>query len=447
MPRYFTAFFLLYYVLNPGVVHAETLTLQEAVNIALENNTLLKAHSWSVRSREEDLKAAKGQVYPNIRIEEKFIRTDNPTYGFMAKLNQERFSQEDFVIDSLNDPRDISDFQTSFSFTQPIIAPRIHYGISLAQRELDARNAEGERVKDEVTRAVIKNSLMIQTAKEYLSVSRLALENAREHRRLASLRHDTGTGLYSDVLRADAAIKDAEVLIAKAEGDLEKAQRAFGLVLGRTEPVDMIDEKPFLPLYDITVYLEAAAQREDVKALNLRYENALANIKMEKSVFMPELGLEGSYQLNDHKDPFSPEGESYMVAAFLRWNLFDASLYHRVKKAEADAMEIKERAEGLKQEIQFRVHEAYIRIKEKEKTRSLAEAARDDTGEALRLVRTRYENSLSPMVDLLDIQVMADRSRAQAVEAANDYLNAVIDLYYESGTLLKTLRAVNWSEQ
>ena len=418
---------------------AETLTLQKAVGIALENNSGLKAHSWSITSQKEDYGAARSNLYPKIGIEEKFIRTDNPTYDFMARLNQERFTQKDFAVDSLNDPRAISDFQTSFNFEQPLFIPKLYYGMKLAEGELNAKNKDLERMKNEVTRNVVRNALLIQTAKQFISVSELALRDAQEHKRLAGLRYENGLGLYSDVLRADTRIKNAEAEVARSEGDLEIAKRALGLLLGRNEAVDIDDEKPVLPLDDLSVYLDAAVQREDVKALNARYESSINAVKMEKSVFFPEVGIGGSYLLNDHRGPFSAEGESYIFTAFLKWNLFDASSYHRVKKAEAEANGIKQRISGMEQEIQFRVHEAYIRIGEKEKVVALARTALADSEEALRLVRTRYENSLAPMVDLLDTQLMLDNARARLVRAENEYMNSIVDLYFQSGLLLKTL--------
>ena len=440
MAGYFITVFMIITSVIINSVVAETLTLQEAINMALENNSYLKAYYWSVQSQKEDYSAAKSNLYPKIKIEERFTRTDNPTYGFMAKLNQERFTQDDFAVDNLNDPRDISDFQTSFSFEQPLFIPKLYYGINIAGGELNPKNKDLDRMKNEVTRNIVRSSLLIQTAKQFLSVSELALKDAQEHKRLAGLRYETGLGLYSDVLRADTGIKNAEAEVARSEGDLEIAKRALGLLLGRNEAVDIIDEKPFLPLDDLAIYLDAAVQREDLKALNARYENSIRAVKMEKSVFFPEIGIGGSYFLNDHRSTFSAEGESYIFTAFLKWNLFDASLYHKVKKAEADANEIKQRLSGLEQEIQFRVNEAYIRIREREKTVSLAKTALADSEEALRLVRTRYENSLAPMVDLLDTQLMLDNARARLIKAENEYMNSIVDLYFQSGMLLKALK-------
>jgi outer membrane protein TolC len=421
-----------------GSASGEMLTLEQAVRIALSDNPGLKSYRWTVEAEKENLNAAKGNLYPKFTIEERYQRTDNPTYGFMAKLNQERFTQADFAIDSLNNPDDISDFQTSIGFEQPLFVPGLYKGIGIAKNELGAQEAMFLMKKEGVILRVIQSFHKVQTAAEYAAAAREGIDDAREHRRLASLRYDAGTGLYSDVLRAEAAHKKAEALLVKAQGDREVARRSLGLLLGRTEPVDAADSTPHLTLHAVETYLGAALQREDLKALRLRYESSQEAVALEKSAFLPEIGLGGSYLMNDQNDPFSPEGESYLLMGFLKWNFFDASAYHKIKKAKAKVHESSENVVALEQEIQFRVHEAYTRIKEKEQTLALARAILEEAGEALRLVRARYENALAPMIDLLDTQVMLNTARAQLVEAENEYGNAMAVLYYQSGMLSET---------
>ena len=58
-------------------------------------------------------------------------------------------------------------------------------------------------------------------------------------------------------------------------------------------------------------------------------------------------------------------------------------------------------------------------------------------------MRSRFENSLSPIVDLLDVQLSVDHARANVVAKENEYRLAVIRLAYESGTILEDL-GVKW---
>ncbi|VAX33141.1 hypothetical protein MNBD_NITROSPIRAE03-1142, partial [hydrothermal vent metagenome] len=107
-------------------------------------------------------------------------------------------------------PDPVNDFRTSLSFEMPLYAPRIYSGIALARRELKAKKAEYERGKEAVILNVVRTYLMTRTAGGYVDAALKGLEDAREHVRLAELRYRGGTGLYSDVLRAKVAVKEAE---------------------------------------------------------------------------------------------------------------------------------------------------------------------------------------------------------------------------------------------
>jgi outer membrane protein TolC len=54
-------------------------------------------------------------------------------------------------------------------------------------------------------------------------------------------------------------------------------------------------------------------------------------------------------------------------------------------------------------------------------------------------VRVRYENSLSPFVDLLDAQLNLDIARVQVIARKNELITAIARLNLESGTLFKEL--------
>ncbi|UCH79847.1 MAG: TolC family protein [Nitrospiraceae bacterium] len=428
-----------------SIVHyagAEILTLKQAVNMALRDNPDLKAYTWSIYSQKNNANAEKGRYYPRFNIEERFLRTDNPTFGFMSKLNQERFSQEDFLINRLNNPDDISDFQTLITVEQPLFVPQIHIGFGMAHKELKAKEAEFQSKQEGIALDVVKMFLRVRTAREHVHAAQKTLEDALEHKRLASSRFDAGAAVYYDKLRTDVAEKNAEALLASAEADLEVARRALGMVLGKTEPVYITGDTIVIPLSDLNSCLAASLNRKDIKAQMMRYENAKAEVKMQKSDFLPEIGMRGSYQMNDHESPFSPDGESYMIMGFLKWNLFDASKYSRIKKAKADEHVVREHLTALKNRVNFSVHDAYIRVREKEQKLILSRVVLKEAEEAIRLVRLRYENSLASIVDLLDTQVMLNNARAGIVSAESDYTGSIADLHYQSGTLLNTLNTL-----
>ncbi len=426
----------------PALAGAEerAVSLREAVEIAMRDNHQIRAFGNSLSAQAEDIGIAVSFLLPRLNFEERFMRTDNPTYAFMAKLNQRRFSSQDFEIPSLNNPSPVNDFQTSFSFEQPVFARKASVGVDMAKKEYSAKNEEYLRKKQEIALKVVQAYFTVITAKEYAAAAEKAVEDAKEHLRIARLRYDTGLGLYSDMLRASTALTGSEQRLVSATKGFDVAKSALGLLLGSTESVEAGQKDIEFPLMDIGYYTGAAQERRDIKSLELRQDNARNNLRFADAGYFPTIGIGGSYQLNDHRNPFGAEGESWQLMAFLRWELFDGTKReHERSKAKFQIAEAEEHLNELREAVSFRVHEAYLTVREAMKNTELADAALKTAEEGKRLVEERYQNSLAPIVDLLDAQVSLDHARADLIARRNERSMAVANLAYESGTILKDL--------
>lgn len=422
------------------------LSLKEAIEQAMFGNPELRAGESALFAYREDVGIAKSFLLPKLTFEERLMRTNNPTYAFMAKLNQERFSAADLggAPETFNDPETINNFQTSFSFEQPVFVPRAYIGVDMAKKEYSAKGDDLDRKKEKVALNVFKTYLGIQTAKEFVAVTEKAIGDAKEHLRIAESRYNAGLGLYSDMLRAQVALSSAEEKNVSARKDLEVAKRALGLIMGLTEAVDVQRERPKLDVRALEFYTGTALSRKDLKSLEARYENAENALKMARASYLPIAGLGGVYQLNSHRSPFAEDGNSWQMMAFLRWELFDGTKReHERTKAKHQIAEAGEYLEGLRKHISFMIYEAYLTVDEERKRLELAGHALKAAEEGRRLVKTRYENALSTMADLLDVQTNLDASRANVVEKEGAYLTAVADLGFQSGTILKDLGIEN----
>ncbi len=423
-----------------AIAEERTIGLREGIELALGQNHEVRAFRNSLMAQEEDIGVARSFLLPKVTFEERFLRTNNPTYAFMAKLNQERFGQQDFAIDSLNSPNPVNDFQTSFSLEQPLFVRKASIGLHMARIEFSAKSDEYMRKREETALRVVQAYLSVRTAREYLKVAEKAEKDRREHLRVAEVRKNAGLGLYSDILRASTALTEAEQRIVSAQKNLNVAKRMLGLLLGLSEPVDIAEGLPELSLMDVTYYTNASLSRKDIKALESRYENAKRSVSLAESGYLPVIGVGGSYQLNDHRRPFGSEGDSWTLMAFLKWELFDGTKREFEKsRARFKAAEAEEYLNALRKAISFKVYEAYLAVEEARKNRELSISAANSAEEGKRLVKKRYENSLSPLIDLLDAQTSLDHARAGSVARESEYALAVANLSFESGTLLKDL--------
>jgi outer membrane protein len=446
MAGYFRSLLLsitvLMFILPPiaGLAEERKLTLTEAIRKALEDNYELRAEKNALFAQKAGIGIARSAFLPKLTFEERATRTNNPPLSFMMKLNQQRFSQNDFIVDALNNPSPVNDFQTAVFLEQQIFFMKSIVGLSMAKNEYAAKSGDYQRKKEETVFKVVQAYLRTHTAREYIVVARKGVEDAQEHLRIAEARYRNSLGLYSDSLRARTTLAEAEQILVSSEKEYSTAKRWFGLMIGSSEPLGIVEEATPLTVKDLNYYREASLTRKDFAALKIRHENARKNIKAAEAGYFPYIGVNSSYQTNDHRKLFGSEGESWQVSAFLRWELFDgANREFQRSKAQYQAAEVKEHVNSLRNMISFKVHEAYLSVEEAKKNVELAQAALKTAEEGQKLVKSRFENSLSPIVDLLDVQLNLNHVRANAVARENAYKLAVINLGYESGTIMKDL--------
>jgi outer membrane protein TolC len=412
--------------------------LAEAIQMALKDYHELRAMKNSVFAQKEEVAVARSFLLPRLSFEERALRTNNPTMVFSSKLNEGRFSAEDLNIKALNNPGPTSDFQTLITFEQPIFQRKAFVGLDMAQKEYAALQEDFLRKSEATALAVAQTYLQVRTARETLAVARQAVEDAREHLRIADLRFSNGLGLYSDALRGKTRVTEAEQKVVSANKNFVLAKRSLGLLLGLEDPVDILEENPEFALQELAYYTAASQTRRDLKALKIRWENAKNGIKLADSGYFPTVSVGGAYQLNDPQQAFGSSGESWQLMATLRWDLFDgANRESKRKKAHYQAAETAEQVKGLKRFIAFKIAEAYLAVDEAGKNVDLSRSTVQTAEEGRRLVKARFENSLAPLVDLLDVQLSLDQARANRVMRENEFRLAVIRLSFESGTIIQ----------
>lgn len=438
------ALFFIFLLCQPLVRTASAeekkVSLKEALQYGLHGNPEIKAAETELLASHEEIGIAASNLLPKISFEERFTRTDNPTYAFMAKLNQKRFAERDFAISSLNNPTPVNDFQSALSLEQPLFAPKARAGIEIAENDFSSRKYEFGRKKEELVLNIFKAVLNVQTSKAFVGVAETGRADALEHLRIAEERYKTGMGLYSDTLRAKVALAAAEERLVSSAKDLDVTKKALGLMLGLSESVDVTGERPSLSVKGIEYYNAVSGYRADLKSVALRSRNAESSLRIANAGYLPVVGVGASYQMNDHKVPLGAEGDSWTVAAFLRWEIFDGTKReHERAKAKLNIRAAEEHLDGLRKAVSFQVYQAYLELTEAKERLELAGAALESAQEGTRLVQKRYENSLAPMLDLLDSQASLDSTRAEAVMRDGAYLAAVANLYFQSGTILTEL--------
>jgi outer membrane protein TolC len=427
--------------LLPAVSAMEAVDFREAVARALSNSPFLQGAEEEAIAARYDADAARGFLLPSVRFDEKFVRTTVPAEVFGLKINQEKLLASDFAdVRNFNSPPPRNDFIATLSLEQPLFAPKAYIGYGMAKVEADAKGQDLHRRKEDAVFRVLTAVLDVVTARQFVEVAGQRLSDAREHLRIAESLEAAGMGLASDALRAKVAVASAESAEVTAENRLELARRRLALAMGEpgAPPVDVAGLPPEFPDPGTPGNGETGAiDRTDLRASSLRVANAGSNVRLRRSGYLPDVGLSAAYQVDGEDDPFTSDNRSWKVGVGLTWNVFDGMRREaEVGKAIAERRRAQAFDRGMRDQAAFEAAQAELGVKEATLRLEIARAALASAEEGVRLLKSRYENHLGRMVDLLDAQTALDGARADRIRAENDVRLSRAQRLYASGGLL-----------
>ncbi|MCS7262716.1 MAG: TolC family protein [Aquificaceae bacterium] len=424
------------------VVFGRELTLRESMELALKNSPLIRSAQREAKAQELQVRAARGALFPKVKLEENFTLGDVPAYAFVSKLNQERVSQQDFNPLKLNSPSSVSNFETKLTLEVPLwLGGRVQSSRKIAEHQHRASLLEAERRQEEVLKQVYQAYAEAATAKRALQVSRQAVEEAREHYRLAEQMHRAGVALLSDVLRAKVHLSKAEEHLERAKKDYQIAKRglelAVGTALGEFEVVDLGE----CPSVNFKGLAERALQRKDLRALEERIKVLQESYRLVLSDTLPQVFAFAQYVLNSRDYPLGAQGSGYLLGVSLSWS-FETG-FSTLRRAQANLERkagLEERLKLLRDSAVFEVERAYADYEKSMLTLRSAQDRIKASQEVLRVVEVRYRNGLARMVDLLDAQVELDRARFEKVQAVNACHKAYAELLFNAGLTQEVLK-------
>jgi outer membrane protein TolC len=417
-------------------------TLKEAIRLSLERNNLVKSAQYRKKAAEHGVAVSRSRFLPHIFLDENFSASNAPTRVFMMKLDQGRFTSNDFLINNLNHPSSAGDFRTAFSLEQPIFDMGIVHGMDMAVKEAEEQDIVLDRRREEIAFSVFTSYVEVQRARAMRAMAEKAVLDAQEHRRLARVRNEAGMGLRSDELRAATFLAEMEQQHITAQNNVVLAGMKLALATGAEtgESLDISEPVAVPPLgrkgEDFPAI--ARAHRTDLKEMEKAVEKAHVGVEMAGSAFLPTLYAGATYQMNDRDLPFGRDNDAWIAGANLRWELFDGfrrcDERARVKALESSA---RENLEQKTREAAFQVRESLLRREEAEKRLAVARASFLDAEEGVRLITKRFANSLATLVEVLDAQTALNRARSSVVENETGYALATARVWFNAGIFLQ----------
>ncbi len=214
-------------------VQPSSLTLQQAVNIALEKNPLRKAAMADTKVAFAGVRTARSFLMPHVSFSETATRGDDPVYVFGSKLRQQRFTQADFTLNKLNTPLPFGNFSTRFGGTWNLFDSfATWHGIHQAKQMNEAAGHQLDRTDQEIVFRVVSSYYDVLLAAKELEVAEQSAKTAQSIMDRSQARFDSGLTVESDLLTAKVRIAARQQEVIRARNTLEVARAQLNTAMG-----------------------------------------------------------------------------------------------------------------------------------------------------------------------------------------------------------------------
>jgi outer membrane protein TolC len=392
--------------LSLSVAAQDALTLAEALARGRSGAREVMAARARQRAAEARAKEAAGYRLPQIRLSQRWIRTDSPADSFGMLLNQERFSFPEFVSGNPNDPDTLETAITRFEIELPIwTGGEISTRIRQAKLVAGAAGERFARAGDEAAFLAAEAWIRLAQARESVALLEKARETVAAHVALAKDYLTQGMLVRSDVLRAEVELARLDDLLAEARGNARVAEANLGFRLG--EPLGtsytlatLIDPPKLTGSRE--QWGDAADARRDLGAARKLVAANELEADARRGGLFPRIGVIGHYDLVDDQ-PLGSNGDATTIMAVASWELFDggrrrASIASARADAEAGRADVERFAEGIRLEVKHTFETADVALER----RATAAAALEAADEAVRITTERFRAGVVKTTDVLD---------------------------------------------
>ncbi|WP_130471237.1 TolC family protein [Candidatus Magnetaquicoccus inordinatus] len=287
-----------------------------------------------------------------------------------------------------------------------------------------------------------------QTAKANLDAKIQGEILAKQTLKIAEKRESRGAGERSDTLQAKTTLSKAELEHARALGSYEKALVALIAGLGippqRLQTPQLIlapdyHDAATILLQELSEWLNTA-QNEHPALISARAQ--LEAAKERKSVIrsegLPTLDYTQSQYINGRPGQGLSNAESRenVVGVTINFPLFDGfGRTYKVRGAEAQVelktSELQEMQNQILAEIAKAHAHALAALRCLDSSKRLLDTAQD----ALENVRRRYDQGISDILEMLNVQMAFEDAQQERVRSLADWRSARLRLLASAGTL------------
>ncbi|BBD46602.1 MAG: TolC family protein [Petrimonas sp.] len=406
------------------MAQAQQYTLEECINIALQNNRNIKQQELSKAQRQIAYSQARNDLLPSVNASAGQNFVFGRSIGLDNTYQNTNSSQSSFGVGA-----DITLFD----------GLRMKHNIDAKRADLSAAEADLEKFKDEIEMSVATAFLQVLLQKELLQIAseQIQLTDSNMNRRKELIK--SGKMAHGEIYELEAQRAREEQNRVQAESNLKLALLDLAQIMELEDFSDfnvsapsvesILSEGVLLSTSDI--FQTALLTRPEIKAAEYRLQSSEKEVLMAKSQLYPSLSFganfgTGYYNMSGRSnDPFHTQIRNNMSNSLgfsLRIPIFNKfQTKNSIRTAELAAENNRLEIDKVKIDLRKRIEQAYHNALGAQSKWKATQKSEISGQEAFRFAQEKFDNGRANSYELFQAKSNLTQTLSDQAQAKYEY--------------------------
>jgi outer membrane protein len=418
------------------------LTLEQAINIALQRNTTLQQSENTIKTYESGLLAAYGNFLPEVNAYGSFNWSKSRDKGGTIYFSGIPIPLGSRVTEDRNYSAGIQSSWVLFDGLANFA------GVSASKNELESARLSLQRLKQDITFQTIDLYYQVINSQQLVKFREEDVTWNEKNFETVSERNKLGAVTLADVYAQQVRLGNAELDLIRSKNTLETAKSNLLYYLG----LDVFSEYAFTDSMTYQSQIEtgltaeygdlgalvenALKNRMDYQSALLNVESAEDNITIARSGHLPRLTNSISYNMRANRLKDLEDSNTLSAGLTLSIPIFSGfRVSNQVQNAQVNAENVKVQLDELTRTIKQNIQKTYLDLQASEKALEVSRRNISAAEENRRIEQEKYSLGSGTILNVLIANSEYQNAQTSYINAQFDYLTLEEQLKYLIGVL------------
>lgn len=400
-----------------------SLTVEQAIEIGLQNSKLLHSSLMKVKSAEAKAREVNAMRLPSLKLSAGYRRLSSIDPFSVTIPGMGTFNISQVILNN---------YSAQLSLFQPIFTGFRLLGNSEMNEQLsNAVNEDYNKDKSELI-FNIKNAYWgLFKATQFKKVMDETVDQIKAHVADANNLEKVGMMTTNDILKIEVQLSNTLYQQVDAENAVKLAAVALCNTLGISLETNIeilssanMNSAQFDELNKLVG--DAITKRSEIKAADSRVKASESGVTLAASSWYPQVSLVGNYYYSRPNQRIQPSRDQFDATwdfgVNLSLNIWDwLTTKHQTDQAEAQRSQAVDAMGMIKDGITLEVTQNYLSFSQAQRKIEISELSVKQAAENLRVTNDKFKNGLATTTELVDAETSLIGSKTNYTASVVDY--------------------------